>query len=121
MTTFNIISKSNANHGDFEGATPAEALAAMHRDAGYRVSVEGDDVAFASDADREVCGGVDDWTIRQVVWHIEERDARGGWQLTADGECATEAEAERYAESLEETYESEGLDDCETRVRRVVG
>jgi hypothetical protein len=67
MTTYNITSKSGANYGDFEGATPAEALAAMHRDAGYRVSVEGDEVAFASDADREFCGGVDDWTIRPVV------------------------------------------------------
>lgn len=123
MTTFNITSKSGTDHGDFEGATPAAALVAMLRDAGgYVVSVsdDGSDVVFRSEDDREVCGGVDDWTIRPVVWHVEERDGRGGWQLTARGECSTEAEAERCAAALQETYEDAG-DESETRVRRVVG
>jgi hypothetical protein len=68
MTTYNITSKTGADHGDFKGATPAEALCAMLRDAGgYRVNVEDDDVVFANLDDREVCGGVDDWTIRPVT------------------------------------------------------
>lgn len=115
MTTYNITSKSGSDHGDFEGATPAEALSAMHRDAGYTVTVEDGDVAFRSEEERTVCGGVNEWTIRPVVWHVEESDGRGGWQLAARGECASEAEAERCAEALVEEL------GYETRVRRVVG
>ena len=115
MTTYDITSKSGATMGTYEGETPAEALAAMHRDAGYTVTVEDGDVAFRSDDDRAVCGGVDEWTIRPVVWHVEESDGRGGWQLTARGECSTEAEAEESADALTEEL------GYETRVRRVVG
>ena len=101
MTTYDITSKSGATMGTYEGETPAEALAAMHRDAGYTVTVED--------------GGVDEWTIRPVAWHVEESDGRGGWQLTARGECSTEAEAEQCADALAEEL------GYEARVRRVVG
>jgi hypothetical protein len=45
MTTYRIISSAGVNMGTFEGATEAEALDAMARDAGYRDSAEAAEVA----------------------------------------------------------------------------
>jgi hypothetical protein len=40
MTTYQIISSAGVDMGTFDGATEAEALAAMARDAGYRDQAE---------------------------------------------------------------------------------
>jgi hypothetical protein len=45
MKTYKIISSAGVNMGTFEGATEAEALDAMARDAGYRDSAEAAEVA----------------------------------------------------------------------------
>ena len=67
MTTYEITSSTGNTMGTYEGTTPAEALAAMHRDAGYRVRVDGGEIVFASEGDAEVCGGLDAWTVREVA------------------------------------------------------
>jgi hypothetical protein len=45
MTTYQIISSAGVDMGTFEGATEAEALDAMARDAGYRDQDEAAEVA----------------------------------------------------------------------------
>jgi hypothetical protein len=45
MTTYRIISSAGVDMGTFEGATEAEALDVMARDAGYRDSAEAAEVA----------------------------------------------------------------------------
>lgn len=89
MPTYQIISKAGQDMGTFEGATPAEALLTMHRDAGYgedvvmlvepggyRLDFAGDDVDRADYPEgrrpegaadyRTMLGDVDAWTIREV-------------------------------------------------------
>lgn len=63
MMTYTITSKAGADHGTWAGRTPAEALAAMHRAAGYEVSADGDTMVWASDGDRQLCGDLRDWII----------------------------------------------------------
>lgn len=66
MTTYEI-SNSQTTMGHYEGETAAHALAAMHRDAGYRVSVDADgDLVFASAEDERLCGGLDCWKVKEV-------------------------------------------------------
>lgn len=65
---FTITSKSGAEMGSFEGATPAEALVAMHRAAGYgRVDydIDGDCIAWPDHETAALCGDVDAWEIRE--------------------------------------------------------
>jgi hypothetical protein len=45
MTTYQIISSAGVDMGTYKGATEAEALDAMARDAGYRDSAEAAEVA----------------------------------------------------------------------------
>lgn len=47
---------------------PLDALAAMHRDAGYDVAISEDGTAlvFASEADERLCGGLDAWRVTEV-------------------------------------------------------
>ena len=70
MTTF-TISNDSTDFGTFEGETPAHALAAMHRDAGYASKVVDGVVvppASAVDADGvSLCPGIDDVTIAEVA------------------------------------------------------
>ena len=67
MTAYRITSKPGADHGVYEGQTPADALAALHNDAGYDVHV-GDDgeLVFASEDDRDLCGTISDWHIESA-------------------------------------------------------
>jgi hypothetical protein len=44
MKTYKIISSAGVDMGTYEGATEAEALDAMARDAGYRDQAEATDV-----------------------------------------------------------------------------
>lgn len=72
---YEIESTAGVIMGVYEGATPAEALAAMHRDAGYDVRAEGDRVVFPDAETERICGGLDDWLVREVstrTYRIEE-------------------------------------------------
>lgn len=70
MTRYRITSRSGADHGTYSGATPAEALLAMHRDAGYGPDVvwldEDSDPVFCDDQMRYALGGVTDWHIEPI-------------------------------------------------------
>jgi hypothetical protein len=67
MTTYQITSKSGTDHGLHRGATPADALAALHRDAGYPdVRAEGGAIVWPDDETRDLCGDLDAWTIREA-------------------------------------------------------
>jgi hypothetical protein len=69
MSTF-TISNDSTDFGTFEGETPAHALAAMHRAAGYASAVIDGVVvppASAIDADgASLCPGIDGVTITEV-------------------------------------------------------
>lgn len=67
MNTYTITSSAGQTMGIYAGETPAHALAAMHRDAGYQsVRVEDGELVFP-DADTEaLCGGLDVWTVTPV-------------------------------------------------------
>ena len=67
MTTYEISTLlGGTTYGHYTGRTPADALAAMHVEAGYRVSVEGDELIWHDDADEVLCGGLDRWLVRPV-------------------------------------------------------
>lgn len=65
--TYQISSKAGADYGIYTADSPAEALSKLHTDAGYSVSVRGGELVFESDEDATLCGGVDDWTIRELT------------------------------------------------------
>ena len=67
MTTYEISTLlGTSSFGHYEGRTPADALAAMHVDAGYVVRAEGDELIWHDDADEVTCGGLDRWTVRPL-------------------------------------------------------
>jgi hypothetical protein len=66
MQKYQITSRAGVDFGVLEGETKAEALAKLHRDAGYECRVEDDDVAFDSDDDARLCGHGADWHIGEV-------------------------------------------------------
>lgn len=97
MTTF-TISNDSTDFGTFEGETPAHALAAMHRAAGYASRVVDGAVippASAVDADgASLCPGINDVTIAEVPFagasitvHVG-RDTIDPQGLGSDEECA---------------------------------
>ena len=67
MTTYEISTLlGGTTFGHYAGRTPADALAAMHRDAGYGVTVEGGVLVWHDDADEVLCGGLDRWHVRPL-------------------------------------------------------
>ena len=71
MNTYRIESLAGVDHGTWIGDTAGEALARMHREAGYHVDVlidrrGGERLLFASDEDAAICGGLDEWHIVAV-------------------------------------------------------
>ena len=67
MTTYEISTLlGTSSFGHYEGRTPADALAAMHRDAGYRVTAEDGELIWHDDADEVTCGGLDRWHVRPL-------------------------------------------------------
>ena len=67
MTTYEISTLlGGTTYGHYTGRTPADALAAMHVEAGYIVHVEGDELIWHDDADEATCGGLDRWHVRPV-------------------------------------------------------
>jgi len=67
MTTYEISTLlGTSSFGHYEGRTPADALAAMHTDAGYRVTVEHGELIWHDDADEVTCGGLDRWHVRPL-------------------------------------------------------
>lgn len=97
MSTYSI-SNDSTDFGTFEGETPAHALAAMHRAAGYASRVVDGVVippASAVDADGvSLCPGIDDVTITEVPYAGAEilvrvgRDTIDPQGLGSDEECA---------------------------------
>lgn len=68
---YRITSKARADHGVWEGATPAAALLAMHRAAGYNandvdIDLDGKSLWFRDLETEQMCGDVDAWTIEEV-------------------------------------------------------
>lgn len=64
---YRITSSAGLDHGDWQGESPAHALAAMHRDAGYDVTVsDAGDLEFAHPDDAELRGGRDAWSVEEV-------------------------------------------------------
>ena len=67
MTTYEISTLlGGTTFGHYTGRTPADALAAMHVEAGYRVAAEDDELIWHDDADEVLCGGLDRWNVRPV-------------------------------------------------------
>ena len=68
---YKIESEAGEDMGIYEGTTKAEALAAMHREAGYNVHVLDDKLVFVSDEDEALCGTVDDYYItKSRLWDV---------------------------------------------------
>lgn len=79
---YKIESKAGIDMGIWEGKTACEALAAMHRDAGYDVNVLDGELVFKSDKDEELCGNENQWfvkayknTLRSIIDAIEENNS----------------------------------------------
>jgi len=67
MTTYEISTLlGTSSFGHYAGRTPADALAAMHVDAGYRVRAEDGELIWHDAADEAICGGLDCWQVRRV-------------------------------------------------------
>lgn len=67
MTTYEISTLLGwTTYGHYQGRTPADALAAMHVEAGYAVHVEDDELIWHDDADEAICGGLDRWHVRPL-------------------------------------------------------
>jgi hypothetical protein len=81
MTKYHITSKAGLDMGIYEGASKAEALCALHKDAGYWCHVEDDVILFRCDQDSFVCGQVKDW-------HFDEC-------------CAPDATTEEYQAAID--------------------
>jgi len=107
MTIF-TISNDSTDFGTFEGETPAHALAAMHRAAGYASTViDGVVVPPASAVDEDgasLCPGIDDVTITEVsdetTYSVTFRGA-----APVDAYSATEGADDNDALTLTETRE----------------
>ena len=69
QNTYNVRNRSTgADFGTLEAGSEVDALATMHRMAGYDVAVseDGEELVFASDSDRDLCGDLDAWIVRRV-------------------------------------------------------
>ena len=100
MMRYEIVSKAGAPMGTWPGATPTEALCAMHRAAGYRVGYDANnDRPVWPDRDtRAACGDLGDWHIYAADPGDEARcslcgELAGGaaWYLCATCEGTPEA------------------------------
>jgi len=88
---YRIYSSGGADHGSFPGRSPAAALAAMHRDAGYAVRVRRGQLVFGNPSDAEACGTLDAWQVIEDRDYIADRRSytasgrrdpwSGGWQI----------------------------------------
>lgn len=67
MTTYEILPLTGSyTFVHYAGRTPADALVALHTEAGYVVHVEGAELVWHDAADEARCGGLDCWTVRPV-------------------------------------------------------
>lgn len=66
MGRYRITSTGGADYGIWEGASEADALAALHRDAGYECRVEGGRIVFADETAERGAGQVEDWIVREA-------------------------------------------------------
>jgi hypothetical protein len=104
MASYYIEGKAQgAVMGIYQGADPAEALASMHRDAGYDVRAEGGSMIFGDDETRELCGDLDAWHVAPVVH---------GWdaiELARETGC----ELHHYTTPIEEARDGISIDEAE--------
>lgn len=75
MTRYQIESEAGQLMGIYEGERRLDALAAMHRDAGYECSVVGHVITFRSADEAEICGSVDAWIITAIADSQRQRAA----------------------------------------------
>lgn len=67
QNTYNICSKGGVDYGNFEGDSPAHALAASHRAGGIKIKVgTGGELVFDPPEDADLAGGLDDWWITEI-------------------------------------------------------
>lgn len=69
MPTFNICSAFNVDYGDWEGSSKAEALLALHREAGYdenQVWLEDGELKFKNEEYKRLIGDTSDWQIERL-------------------------------------------------------
>lgn len=66
---YRITSQAGADHGVWDGLSTADALAAMHREAGYTCAAVGPwpgYVVFADADDEELCGNIERWMFDAI-------------------------------------------------------
>lgn len=82
---YRIYSRCGIDHGAYTGASKADALAAMHRDAGYPVKVTPSGrLAFPDAETAALCGGVDQWDIVELDEPEMLTFLIGGYRVIAD-------------------------------------
>jgi len=80
MAAYRIETKDGFGCGVWLGANEAEALAAMHRSAGYAVLVVDGRLVFSDRVSGWLCGGLDAW----VVTPLARNRAPPGWLADPD-------------------------------------
>lgn len=90
MSWYEITAEGGRCLGFYRGDTRTEALAAMHRDAGYDVTVAYDELFFARDGDDELCGTVADFHVLEAPYGVYCQSGRtytatqNPWPFDAD-------------------------------------
>lgn len=64
---YRITSRAGKDYGLYSGTNPTQALAALHRAAGYRVSAVDDQLQFPDEETRRICGDIKDWIVEEVA------------------------------------------------------
>ena len=68
MTTkpFQIYSYAGDDYGVWDGVCPADALATLHREAGYDVKAVDGELVFADPIEGRLCGALDAWEVKEA-------------------------------------------------------
>ncbi len=66
MNIYTIESKAGLIIGEYSGDTKEQALVKMHKDAGYKLSLdEYGNITFPDEETKDICGDVNDWYINE--------------------------------------------------------
>ena len=64
MASYHFESTEGVGFGTYEADTEIEALAALHREAGYDVTAEDGELVFGDDETARLCSGLEGWRVR---------------------------------------------------------